>query len=367
MVFPMQCVKERESNFLSVYHKRIGKERLLKKERAKNISHRKLKKLLKILALVLLSTLSIGFCYEQISEYIDSKTIKVPGQMVQVGNHKMHIYCTGINREGSPTVILIPGGRQIYSTWIRVQPEISKLTRVCSYDRSGLGFSEPNVDIKTNVDVADELHQLLKNAGVSGPYIIVGHSLGGFYARVFAKKYSEEVKGLVLVDSNLDVQQDMEKKFRKQKRPFWLRAKTQMMGKLMEWSQYVGFKRIMMQCYPGFFGVASEDKVGRAINSLPSNIQSKYNSELKTDYTYLKESNNFGDLPLRVLYADRSAKRMDPYLENKAEEFQRNQVHMSTNSKVVRVENSGHFIQIDHPRIVIEQIKEILKNQLSNP
>jgi pimeloyl-ACP methyl ester carboxylesterase len=327
-----------------------------------NMKHGKLKKFSKILALVVISVLLIGFCYEQISEYVDHQTIKVPGQMVQVGNHKMHIYCTGVNRDGNPTVILIPGGRQIYSTWIRVQPEISKLTRVCSYDRSGLGFSEPNIDIKTNVDVADELHQLLKNAGVPGPYIIVAHSLGGFYGRVFAKKYSDEVKGLVLVDPNLDIQQNIEKKFEKQNLPFWLRVTNQIMSKLIEWSQYVGLKRIIMQFYPGFFGVASEDKVGRAIKSLPSTIQFKYHPESKRDYTYLKESSHFGDLPLRVLYAARSAKQMDPYLENKAEEYQRNQVQMSTNSKAVRVENSGHFIQIDQPQIVIEQIKEILKN-----
>jgi pimeloyl-ACP methyl ester carboxylesterase len=326
-----------------------------------NIKYDKLKKFSKILALVAISVLFIGFCYEKISEYVDYKTIKVPGQMVQVGNHKMHIYCTGVNRDGNPTVILIPGGRQIYSTWIRVQPEISKLTRVCSYDRSGLGFSEPNINIKTNVDVADELHRLLKNAGVPGPYVIVGHSLGGFYGRVFAKRYSDEVKGLVLVDSNLDIQQNIEKKSEKQNPPFLPRVTKRISGKLIEWSQYVGLKRMIMQWHPGFFGVPREDKVGRAIKSLPSNMQFKYNSELKRDYTYLKESNNFGDLPLRVLYADRSAKKMNPYLENKAEEYQRNQVQMSTNSKAVRVENCGHFIQIDQPQIVIEQIKEILK------
>ena len=147
---------------------------------------KKVKKILRIAGLVFLSCIVAGFLYESVAEFIDSKTMKVPGQLIQVGNHKMHIYCTGENKSGSPTVILEAGGSNNWATWSNIQPEISNYTRVCSYDRSGYGFGEGSNDNRTNVEVVQELETLLINADIQPPYILAGHSIGGYYIRVFA-------------------------------------------------------------------------------------------------------------------------------------------------------------------------------------
>ena len=120
-----------------------------------------------------------------------------PGQMVDAGGFKMHIHCTG---EGSPTVILVSGLDDFSSMWSLVQPEIAKSTRVCSYDRAGLGWSEASPNPRTSANMVKELHALLVNANVEGPYVMVGHSFGGALARLYVHTYPDEVVGLVFVD-----------------------------------------------------------------------------------------------------------------------------------------------------------------------
>src|SRR3989304_10304359 len=121
-----------------------------------------------------------------------------PGQLVDVGGRKMHINCVG---QGSPTVLLEAGLGHYSLFWAYVQPEVAKYTRVCSYDRAGYGWSESSPMPRTANAEVDELHTLLVNADVQGPYILVGHSLGGMNMRVFANNYPDEVVGMVLVDS----------------------------------------------------------------------------------------------------------------------------------------------------------------------
>ena len=111
----------------------------------------------------------------------------MPGQLVDVGGYKMHIDCTG---QGSPTVILESGLGDTYISWHKVQPQIAQFARVCSYDRAGLGYSDSSPRPRTSRIFAEELHTLLHNAGISGPpYILVGHSMGGFDVRLYASLY----------------------------------------------------------------------------------------------------------------------------------------------------------------------------------
>jgi pimeloyl-ACP methyl ester carboxylesterase len=111
----------------------------------------------------------------------------------------LHINCFG---EGSPTVILEAASGGMSAHWVRVQQQLAKTTRVCAYDRAGLGWSEPGTEPRDARQVSSELHTLLTNAGIEGPYVLVGHSYGGLYARMYAARYSEEVAGVVLVDSS---------------------------------------------------------------------------------------------------------------------------------------------------------------------
>ena len=120
-----------------------------------------------------------------------------PGALVDIGGFRLHMHCSGV---GSPAVIMDAalGGSSI--SWTLVQPEISKLTRVCSYDRAGFGWSDAGPMPRTAARVAAELRTLLTKADVPPPYILVGHSFGGLVMRVFAARYRADVAALILVD-----------------------------------------------------------------------------------------------------------------------------------------------------------------------
>jgi pimeloyl-ACP methyl ester carboxylesterase len=130
---------------------------------------------------------------------VDAGRYPAPGQLVDVGGHELHIYCTG---EGNPTVILESALAGTSSLWGWVQPEVAKGTRVCAYDRAGSGWSEAGPKPRDGQRVATELHTLLDKAGIAGPYVLVGHSLGGLYVRTYAHQYPDDVAGVVLVDSS---------------------------------------------------------------------------------------------------------------------------------------------------------------------
>src|SRR5687767_9865804 len=117
---------------------------------------------------------------------------------VDIGGRSLFISCTGT---GTPTVVLEAGSGNTADTWVSVQPEVARFTRVCSYDRAGLGQSDPApTGVRTVQDSVDDLHALLGAAAISGPVVLVGHSLGGLIVRLYASQYPDEVAGAVLVD-----------------------------------------------------------------------------------------------------------------------------------------------------------------------
>ena len=123
----------------------------------------------------------------------------VPGKLVDVGGFRLHINCTG---EGVPTIIFDSGVGGFSLEWSGIQKALSPRTRVCSYDRAGYGWSDPGPLPRTSARITRELHTLLLRAGVAGPYIIAGHSFGGYNAQLFARNYPDETAGLVLIDSS---------------------------------------------------------------------------------------------------------------------------------------------------------------------
>jgi pimeloyl-ACP methyl ester carboxylesterase len=141
----------------------------------------------------------IGAIYQAVATKIDQRTFSPPGEMVDVGHHSLHINCSG---QGSPTVILEAANLGMSAHWVRVQQQLAQTTRVCAYDRAGMGWSERSPEPRDAKQVTGELHTLLKDADTEGPYMLVGHSYGGLYARMYAARYSEEVAGVVLVDSS---------------------------------------------------------------------------------------------------------------------------------------------------------------------
>lgn len=145
---------------------------------------------------------TLGVVYQTLATRSDQQNYPAPGKLVDVGGYRLHIYCVGENKENNPTVILEQGAGGISAAWALVQQEIAKATRVCAYDRAGMGWSELSPKPRDAVYIATELHTLLHNAEIAGPYVLVGWSYGGLYVRMYAGKYPDEVVGMVLLDSS---------------------------------------------------------------------------------------------------------------------------------------------------------------------
>jgi pimeloyl-ACP methyl ester carboxylesterase len=120
------------------------------------------------------------------------------GKLVDIGSRRLHLYCTGT---GSPTVIVENGSSSYSMEWALAQPKIAAFTHVCTYDRAGMAWSDRGPAENTVEETMDDLHLLLRTAQVPGPYVLVGHSIGGLYVRAYQRRYPADVVGLVLVDA----------------------------------------------------------------------------------------------------------------------------------------------------------------------
>jgi pimeloyl-ACP methyl ester carboxylesterase len=157
--------------------------------------------LLGLLALIVILALA-GVTYQAVATANDQQTYLPPGQLVDVGGYRLHLHCIGTANPGSPTVILEAGGGLASPGWTWVQSAVAASTRVCAYDRAGYGWSDPGPTPRDARQVVHELHTLLDQADIAGPYVLVGHSVGGMYVRVYAAQHPADVAGLVLVDSS---------------------------------------------------------------------------------------------------------------------------------------------------------------------
>ena len=165
---------------------------------------RRIGKALLGLVVVLLALAVAGAIYQAIATELAERAYPPPGEMVDVGGYSLHINCVG---QGSPTVVLDAGSGGFSAQWVRVQREVSGTTRVCAYDRAGMGWSEMGPDPRDAKQITGELHTLLSKAGIEGPYVLVGHSFGGMYMQTYAARYPDEVAGVALVDSSTDPDQ----------------------------------------------------------------------------------------------------------------------------------------------------------------
>lgn len=147
---------------------------------------------------VLLGLVAVGGVYQTVGTSLDAAAYPPPGRLIEVGDHRLHLHCTGT---GSPTVILEAVAGGVSPMWGWVQPALARETRVCAYDRAGLGWSDPADGPQEGHDVAADLQMLLERSGEPGPYVLVGHSLGGVYSRIVADRMPEQVIGMVLIDS----------------------------------------------------------------------------------------------------------------------------------------------------------------------
>ena len=306
------------------------------------------------------------------TQLVTDLTYVTPGRLVDIGNgRRMNILCIGA---GSPTVILEAGLGDQIRAWAMVQPQISRRTRVCSYDRAGLGFSDGSPRSGTSSNAVADLHELLIAAGIKPPYILVGHSLGGMYVRLYTDKYRAEIAGLVLVDP---VSEEQGRRF----------ALLDVSTKTLN-DQYVEWLRTV--CIPEAIKGFDKDSplYKRCVGEPDARFSAEFNEALAANestavhfrsvwsewanvFTSSSDqvrsaTHSFGDLPLIVL--SRAPFALQP---NETQEMRdaKNQLWMELHDDLARlstrginqvVPGAGHYIQFDRPEAVVDAVFEVL-------
>ena len=310
-----------------------------------------------LLILVILLAVA-GFFYENLSEARDRRFHPMPGELVDVDGYKMHIYCMG---QEAPPVILDSGLGDSYVSWSKVQPQIAKFSRVCSYDRAGLGYSASSPHPRTSKVMAEELHTLLHNAGISPPYVLVGHSMGGFNVRLFTSLYRGEVAGMVLVDSSHPEQDKRFPQALNDMDKTWVREQE-----FLTFSMPFGIPRLL-----GFCGNDAQVRAAECnFHSYREGL-----TVLKTFSASAAEAattGSLGDLPLAVLSHDTSAPVPDipadlvkPF-NDAFEQMQEELTHLSSRGTRTIAKNSSHYIQFDRPGAVVEAIRGVVNQARQN-
>src|SRR5579862_4743382 len=315
-------------------------------------THSWFRRIVAFLLIVLVAIALAGLIYENVSEARDRHANPMPGKLVDVAGKKMHINCMG---EAGPTVILNSGLGDTYLSWHKVQPEIAKFARVCSYDRAGLGYSDASSEPRTSKVIAEQLHALLQAAQVPPPYILVGHSMGGYDVRLYASLYRSEVAGMVLVDAS---HPDQENRFPPELKG--MEGSWQREAEFLEYTMPFGVPRIL--------GFCDEDPIVRAAEC---NWQTARESvaEMKAfseSAAQVAATGSLGDMPLVVLSHDPD-KHSSELPEDIAkptndawEKMQEELAHLSTLGTQVIARNSGHYIQLDRPDVVIDAVRRVV-------
>lgn len=305
------------------------------------------------LIILVLLLAGAGFLYQNISEARDRRFNPLQGQLINVNGRKMHIDCTG---QGSPTVILDSGLGDTYLSWQKVQPEIAKFVQVCSYDRAGIGYSDPSSQPRTSGVIASELHELLQAAHVPPPYVLVGHSMGGYNVRVYAGLYRSEVAGVVLVDASHPDQENRFPSELKSMEGTWNREAT-----FLEYATPFGIPRLL--------GLCDADAVVRAAECNWHSEREKV-AEMKSFSQSAAEAasvTSLGDIPLVVLShdPDKPSAEFPPDLAkstNEAwEKMQEELARLSTRGSQSIAKNSSHYIQFDRPELVIDAVRNVVE------
>ncbi|WP_158628809.1 alpha/beta fold hydrolase [Dyella choica] len=215
-----------------------------------------------------------------------------PGKTYRVDGHAMHMYCTGT---GSPTLVLDAGLGDDCTVWAKVQPELSKTTQVCSYDRSGLGRSDTLSNDHDANTLADQLHALLEQAGIAKPFVLMGHSIAGVYLRAYATRYPHDLAGLVFVDGSTPDQMK--------------RLPKEVMGSvpnfaLMKWMTVLGVARATGQCPDIEPGLESERGWILSDACVPSIVAAGIGEfrDIDRSSDETRQSGPFGSLPILIFF-----------------------------------------------------------------
>lgn len=297
---------------------------------------------------LLLVLILAGMLYESVSEAADVQAYPPPGQMVDVGGYRLHLNCTGT---GSPTVIIDAGWGDWSLAWSWVQQAVSKTTQVCTYDRAGMGYSEPGPLPRDAKQIAKELHTLLERGKAAGPFVMVGHSMGGLPVRVFVHDYPEQVKGVVLIESMSPGQA------------------TQHSGETtpQSSSQTGGFSPFTLLARIGLVRVLAEPMgVGKelppaakrayvAFSVTPKDMQAwaDEGAGMPASFVQADAVKTFGNVPLIVLTSGLNQ-------QTGWQTMQTELLQLSPNSQQIVTNQSGHNIETDAPDAAVAAILKLV-------
>ncbi len=265
-----------------------------------------------------------------------------PGQLVDIGGRRINLHCTGA---GSPTVILMAGSASWSPIWYKVQPVIAQKTRVCAFDRAGYGFSDPAPRFQIPSDVVDDLHAALNAGSIPEPYVLVGHSLGGIEARLYAQRWPKQVVGMVLDDTSpagegLIEANDPSRPEHKDCMP------------PVPSDTPAAFRKIFPQFFTAYY-------FADRVSLMSSLYQHRYDS---VDHSRL------GAMPLVVLSPETTFEYSTPAEARVSQSYEKVWIamhealaHLSSRGVHRIIKGSGHEIQLDKPQAVIDAVDEVLR------
>ena len=309
-------------------------------------TQRKGKFALKILSVSIVLLLLVGFVFQSYSSYVDSTSFDKRGEMIDIGGYSLYVEDTGT---GKVTVIFDAGMGDDSSVWNKVAEEVSQFSRVITYDRAGLGWSEESPHDRDSKVIVAELHSVLKDKDITGPIILVGHSFGGVNMQRYALTYPEHIAALVLVDSAHEDQ------ITKMPQASFLQK---YLFKFGMWAAPFGIPRLYLS------DANPEEKAKK------STTKHQYTSLDEAEYFLrsLSELNeltpDYGDMPLVVIARNKASSEID---NTKTRDLvwatlQENIAARSTNSTIIFSGARQHSIHKKQPEIVIEAIQTLAES-----
>jgi pimeloyl-ACP methyl ester carboxylesterase len=281
-----------------------------------------------------------------------------PGAIYNVNGYAMHLYCTGAS---APTVIVEAGLGNDFIRWQKVQPEVAKFTRICTYDRAGLGWSDERPEPHDAKHIAQQLHALLQAAGENGPIVLVGASAGGYYARQFVSDFPQLVAGIVFADSSVpDQVRDMPSG-----EGAWTPEKARQVHHDSMWDlikESTGWARLSSQCKGDVKqGLDAWRNQARALACRPAYARSGLGEwdEFWHSAHEAAEARCCGNIPLLIVSEDpdRPNPAWDPQTWNKLQESLK---ALSPQSRRIIAHGSGHHIMIERPDVVVVAIRQVV-------